>query len=303
MPLPEAERPTHDGAMASTQPAPPHLTVDRRLEQNVTPVDLGGVVRHDPVPWLRLSFATAALAALGSVIALFDVDRYYGAETDAFIPQAIAQDIVNLVVVAPLMAFLAWRALRGSLTAYLVWLGVLAFTVYNYVIYTVSIHFGPLFLLWVAVLGSAGYALVGGCFSLDATRVANALDFRHQRLAAGFLLVTAALFAAPVAVEPSCRRCSTGRRRMPSPTSGCRPTRCTFSISRSSSRRRNRGGLTVAAATTRVRRCTSGLYVHRPHRPTDPHHRARGAPPVAAMPACHNRSGRPSLDGHLEEPP
>lgn len=158
--------------------------------------DLGALTHRDPAPWLRLSLATAVLAALGSVIALLDVDRYYGAETEAFTDQAIAQDIVNLAIIAPLMAFFAWRALRGSAASYLVWLGFVTFTVYNYAIYTFAIHFGPLFLLWVAVLGASLFTLVGGAYSLDANAVANALDYRKERLAAGFLMLTAVIFAA-----------------------------------------------------------------------------------------------------------
>src|SRR3954462_7321539 len=36
----------------------------------------------------------------------------------------------------------------------------LAFTLYNYAIYTLAIHVGPLFLLWTVVLGLAAYALI-----------------------------------------------------------------------------------------------------------------------------------------------
>ncbi|MCZ3386128.1 MAG: hypothetical protein LH630_03985 [Actinomycetia bacterium] len=156
---------------------------------------LSGITHRDPAPWLRLSLATAALGAIGSVIALLDVQRFYGAETEFFIDQAIAQDVVNLAIVMPLMAFFTWQALRGSAASYLVWLGFLTFTVYNYFIYTFSIHFGPLFLLWVAALGTSIFALVGGSLSLDANAVGNALDLRKQRLAAGFLMLTAVLFA------------------------------------------------------------------------------------------------------------
>ncbi len=157
---------------------------------------LSAVTHRGPAPWLRLSLATAVLGTIGSVIALLDVERFYGAETESFIDQAISQDIVNLAIVLPLMAFFTWRALRGSTASFLVWLGFLTFTVYNYFIYTFSIHFGPLFLLWVAVLGTSIFALVGGALSLDANAVANALDFRKERLTAGFLMLTAVLFAA-----------------------------------------------------------------------------------------------------------
>ncbi len=53
------------------------------------------------------------------------------------------------------------------MVAYPIWIGAVTFTVYNYVIYTFAIHFGPLFLLWVAVLGLAMYALIGGLLAID----------------------------------------------------------------------------------------------------------------------------------------
>jgi hypothetical protein len=152
------------------------------------------MTRRDPRPWLLLSLALATVAAAGSVAGLLAVDRIYGQETEAFIDQAVAQDLVNLCVVAPGIAVLAVAALRGSLAAYLAWLGFLAFTVYNYVIYVFDIHFGPLFLVWVAVFGAAVYALGGGVLALDFAAVGAAFGHRRERFTAGFLLVTAVLF-------------------------------------------------------------------------------------------------------------
>src|SRR3954453_3766881 len=47
-----------------------------------------------------------------------------------------------------LLVLVALMARRGSLTALLCLLGILAFMTYNYVIFGFSIHFGPLFLVW-----------------------------------------------------------------------------------------------------------------------------------------------------------
>jgi len=72
---------------------------------------------------------------------------------------------------------------------------VLMFTVYNYVIYTFSVPFGPLFLLWVAVLGLCLYALLGGVAAVD--HAAVALHFSSRRavqIVAWFLIVVAVLF-------------------------------------------------------------------------------------------------------------
>ncbi len=129
-----------------------------------------------------LSVAAALLAMVGSVVGLFDADGIYGKETLPLVDQAIAQDAVNLLVVSPAIIVLAVLTRRGCPRAYLVWLGLLAFTVYNYVIYAVSLHFGPLFLLWAAVLGLALYALLGGVAvaALDRVRARLAPIFTQR---------------------------------------------------------------------------------------------------------------------------
>lgn len=144
--------------------------------------------------WLRLSIVAALLAAGGSVAGLV-VPGIYAPLTPVFLPQALAQDLANLVLIVPMWLVLAPLALRGSLRAYLLWLGVLAFTVYNYVIYTFSIPFGPLFLPWVAVLGLSLYALIGGLAALDHKAVAAAFTSRRAVVVAAWsLMVMAILF-------------------------------------------------------------------------------------------------------------
>lgn len=145
--------------------------------------------------WLWLSLVAVFLAVIGNVIGL-SVERIYADLTPIFLPQALAQDIANLVIVSPLWLMLAVLALRGSLRAYLLWLGVLSFTVYNYVIYTFSVPFGPLFLLWVAIFGLSIYALIGGIVSVDHYAVKSSFTSqRAARLVAWVLLITAFLFA------------------------------------------------------------------------------------------------------------
>jgi hypothetical protein len=144
--------------------------------------------------WLWLSIVAALLAVMGSVIAL-SVPRIYADLTPAFLPQALAQDIANLTVASPAWLILVALAFRRSLRAYLLWLGVLTFTVYNYVIYTFSIPFGPLFLLWVAVLGLCIYALIGGITAIDHAAVARCFTSRRAvSVIAWALIVIAVLF-------------------------------------------------------------------------------------------------------------
>ena len=146
-------------------------------------------------PWLVLSIAMAVVAVVASVIGL-SVDRIYESETPELLAQALAQDAVNVAIVAPGIVITAVLALRGSLRAYLLWLGLLTFEAYNYVIYTVGIQFGPLFLVWVAILAVALYALIAGLVLTDVRHLrAEFVDGRWRSTAGWFLIVVGALFA------------------------------------------------------------------------------------------------------------
>jgi hypothetical protein len=152
------------------------------------------IISKDTTVWLWLSIVTAILALVGNIISL-TVKSIYAGLTPVFFPQAVAQDIANLLIVAPAWLILAALALRGSLRAYLSWLGVLTFTVYNYVIYTFSIPFGPLFLLWVAVFGISLYTLIGGITAVHHNAVKSYFtNSRVIKVGAWFLIITAILF-------------------------------------------------------------------------------------------------------------
>jgi hypothetical protein len=148
-----------------------------------------------PRLWLWLAVGAASVAAAGSAVGLAAASRIYGSETVALADAAAAQDWVNLLVVSPLVVILGLRARAGDQEARLVWFGCLGFTVYNYAIYAFSIQFGPLFLLWVAVLGLALFALIGGLASADATQVQARFRRRPLRGPAWYLIGAALLFA------------------------------------------------------------------------------------------------------------
>jgi hypothetical protein len=69
-------------------------------------------------------------------------------------------------------------------------------TAYTFAIYAFAVHFGPLFLLHVAVLGLAAWALIGFFADLDPARVRDAYPSDGpRRFVAGFLMVIAGAFA------------------------------------------------------------------------------------------------------------
>jgi hypothetical protein len=148
-----------------------------------------------PVLWWWLACLTALLAAAASGVGLLAADRIYDRETVVLSDAATAQDIVTLLVVAPLLALLALGVRRGSLAAFLCLPGILAFTTYNYVIYAFSIHFGPLFLVWVALLGLSIFTLVGGLATANMSAIKDWFAGRAMTGTARFLIAVAALFA------------------------------------------------------------------------------------------------------------
>ena len=150
--------------------------------------------RSHATTWWATSAAAAVIAFVASGIGLAAVDGIDGRETASFIDQAIAQDVVNLTIAAPATLLLAWLAWRGSVRAGLLWTGVLTFTAYNYAIYTMSIHVGPLFLAWVAVLGLTFWSLVGGLRALRPTVVAAELAAAPRRVVGWYLVVVAGVF-------------------------------------------------------------------------------------------------------------
>lgn len=147
----------------------------------------------DVSAWLRLSVPLALVAIAASLAGIL-TDAAYARETANWAAQGVGQDIANLALY-PLLVVCARAARRGSLGAYLLWLGVLGYSVYTYAIYAFALHFGPLFLPYVAVLGLSIYAFTGGMLSLDAARVKAVLAPRVPGAAAGILVAIGGLFS------------------------------------------------------------------------------------------------------------
>jgi hypothetical protein len=144
--------------------------------------------------WISLSVPIALLATVASVAGIIHPDAY-ARESANWAGQAVGQDIANLIAYAALLVLAAMSA-RGSLRAYLAWLGVLGYSVYTYAIYAFALHFGGLFLAYVAVLGLSIYALIGALSAIDARQVRAAFGPRVARRSTALaLIVIGSLFS------------------------------------------------------------------------------------------------------------
>jgi hypothetical protein len=119
--------------------------------------------------WVALSLGAACCMAVASALGAFS-DAAYSRETESWAAQGIGQDLVNLLVAVPVLLISGIATWRGSRIARPVWLGTLLYTAYSYVLYAFFVHFGPLFLLYVATLGLSVFALIGGGSAVGAER-------------------------------------------------------------------------------------------------------------------------------------
>jgi hypothetical protein len=153
--------------------------------------------RPHPLPTLLLG-GLVALASLGGAL----WPRIYAQEAPIWAAQGVGQDWVTALVAVPLLLGAGHLARRGSLGALLVWAGVLIYLVYAYLLYAFFVHFGPLFLVYVAVLSLSFFLLCAWLLETDRTRVARAFSPRTPvRLTGTWLVVVAALFLALWSVE------------------------------------------------------------------------------------------------------
>ena len=101
--------------------------------------------------WLWLTIPIALLLVIAAGSGLFVRGLYR--DTPSSVAQMLGQDAITLAVALPTLVMSALLTWRGSQRGRLIWLGGLAYTVYTYVGYAFDVHFNPLFLVYVAVLG------------------------------------------------------------------------------------------------------------------------------------------------------
>jgi len=100
-----------------------------------------------------------------------------------------AQDVVTLGSV-PLLLWASARARSGSLTAHVASVGVLTWLTYCYLHQAIGVPFNAMFLVYVAIVGLAGFATIDGLVRIDVVAVAPA--FTRAPYRAGFWFLTVA---------------------------------------------------------------------------------------------------------------
>ena len=120
-----------------------------------------------------LSGVIAVLMIASSALGLFVHDLY---RDTAWGREAIrGGDLVTLVVVAPLLIAALIIAVRGSVRAQPVLLGLLVYSVYDYAYYVFGAVFNDVFLLHIALFSASVFALACALAGMDAEAIRDRL--------------------------------------------------------------------------------------------------------------------------------
>ena len=114
-----------------------------------------------------LSVALAVVLAVVSYCGAF-VPSTYERDAASMAAQGIGQDLVDLLLVAPLLLVSLAFMLKESKAAFYIYGGTVFYILYSFIIYNFGVHFNRLFLLYCLTLGLSLYAFI--VFMVDFTK-------------------------------------------------------------------------------------------------------------------------------------
>src|ERR1035437_9967662 len=170
------------------------LILDREI--HTRPSIEGGTSMRVSSVWVILSLIAAILMAIASAAGVLSGATYVH-ETVSWAAQGAGQDVVNVLVAFPVLAFSALYVHIGYARAHLIWIGALMYTAYSYVLCAFFVHFGPWFLVYVAILGLSSYALAGAALGITVAKLPAVFSrSTHIKGAAVFLMILGCGFTA-----------------------------------------------------------------------------------------------------------
>jgi hypothetical protein len=139
------------------------------------------------------SLIVALLMTLASVAGLLYPARLYPTEPlqQSFVPN----DVINLVLVLPILLGSIWFARRGKLLGLLFWPGAIFVVFYNAVAYVFALPLNAGFLLNLGLVTTSAYTMIGLVASVDGDAVKRRLSGAvPEKVAGGILAGLGGLF-------------------------------------------------------------------------------------------------------------
>jgi hypothetical protein len=148
-------------------------------------------MKRRPVLIYAFSLVLALLVAVASVAGLLYPDRIYPGE--ALQQSFVANDVVNLLIVLPVLLGSMGFAWRGRLVGLLFWPGALFVVFYNAVAYTFGLPWGAGFLLALAQAPLSAYTTAALVATIDGEAVRERIGATAPARIPGGALVGAGL--------------------------------------------------------------------------------------------------------------
>ncbi|MEO8167100.1 MAG: hypothetical protein ABI623_02575 [bacterium] len=142
-----------------------------------------------------LSMPLAILVVVGGWAGLSLPDTYLK-ETLNGRAQAVGQDAVDLILVAPMLIVSAFLAQRKNIIAMFFWGGTCLYLIYTYTIFCFDVHFNNLFLIYCFTLGLAFYSFIYFVFSGLKELTLNYKSTLQLKVVGYYLMGIAVLFYA-----------------------------------------------------------------------------------------------------------
>jgi hypothetical protein len=142
----------------------------------------------------RTSVVLALLVALASVVGVASGGGGFYDAYPASLAGMVGQDVASLIVGVPILLVAGWYAGQASIRAVLILGGTLFYVAYSYFFFVVG-GFNALFLVYIAIVALALYALLALLVTIDPAAIAARFDDQlPRRLVSGFLIGIALLF-------------------------------------------------------------------------------------------------------------
>jgi hypothetical protein len=124
-----------------------------------------------------LSMALLIIATVISLMTVMMQDTLFPGENEGLIAQDVGTNLLNLVLVIPLLGLSLVLVRRGSIKARLMWIGLLAYLAYTFLSEVMIYSFNRMFLLYAVALALSVYALALNLMGFDM----SSLDVRGVR--------------------------------------------------------------------------------------------------------------------------
>ncbi len=172
-----------------------------------------------PVRWAHaMSWIIAGLMIVASIAGLA-IDGLFK-ETEWAREALRGGDLVTLTLVVPLLIVALILARRGSQRAHVVWMGTIAYAVYNYAYYVFGSRFNDIFLLHIALFSLSVFTLACALPNMDAAWIADRLRTRRSARWVGVFLATVGLLQGLLWVFVVVRNAFTGEVIQDIPVAG-----------------------------------------------------------------------------------